>query len=408
MLRPTTLVSSLLVALSVSALLLGACVNDAASLHEPCATGSVECDGTCVDTTSHANHCGDCGVACQNGESCDAGECGIDCGDETRCNGVCVDTESDPNNCGGCGSACETGKVCGNGDCLDTCPAGTTECGSSCVDVMTDEDHCGGCDAACPTDNSCTGAMCYAESCRVLLQADPSLVDGLYVVDPDGTGGEPPFEASCDMSTDGGGWFQLQLSDSESLLMAENTSVNNWQKCDDDSAKHFDWISEADVDADYTGTLDQEVDLSYLNPLAGEAYTPGQVDAIRSAIEELSITTRMVGMTVDDDNGDWQNTMMSGHEVYIMGASMMWTLLTPGNDGECGGSDGIPLTGTSAGYYLWHSSAAGSEVDGTTGLTNADLTGLGIGDLLPHKVRLVVQTGGGVAFGFEKEVLLVR
>ena len=317
MLRPTTLVSSLLVALSVSALLLGACVNDAASLHEPCATGSVECDGTCVDTTSDANHCGDCGVACQNGESCDAGECGIDCGDETRCNGVCVDTESDPNNCGGCGSACETGKVCGNGDCLDTCPAGTTECGSSCVDVMTDEDHCGGCDAACPTDNSCTGAMCYAESCRVLLQADPSLVDGLYVVDPDGTGGEPPFEASCDMSTDGGGWFQLQLSDSESLLMAENTSVNNWQKCDDDSAKHFDWISEADVDADYTGTLDQEVDLSYLNPLAGEAYTPGQVDAIRSAIEELSITTRMVGMTVDDDNGDWQNTMMSGHEVYI-------------------------------------------------------------------------------------------
>jgi len=251
-------------------------------------------------------------------------------------------------------------------------------------------------------------AMCYPQSCRVLLEADPSLVTGLYMVDPDGSGGEAPFEAACDMSTDGGGWFQLQLDASDSLYMAQNTAVNNWAKCDDDSAKHFDWITEANVVADAEGTLDQQFDLAYLNPQTGMPYTAGQVDAMRSAIEELSVTTRMVANTADDDNGDWQNTMMSGHEVYIMGASMMWTLLTPGSDGECGGSDGVPIPGSAAGYYLWHSSAAGSVVDGQTGLTDADLTGLGIGDLLPSKVRLVVQTGGGVAFGFEKEILLVR
>ena len=47
-------------------------------------------------------------------------------------------------------------------------------------------------------------------------------------------------------------------------------------------------------------------------------------------------------------------------------------------------------------------------VDGQTGLTDDDLQGLDVGALLPYKVRLVVQTGGGVAFGWEREVFLVR
>ena len=35
-------------------------------------------------------------------------------------------------------------------------------------------------------------------------------------------------------------------------------------------------------------------------------------------------------------------------------------------------------------------------------------TGLGIGDLVPKAVRLVVATGGGVAFGYAQPVFLVR
>ena len=203
-------------------------------------------------------------------------------------------------------------------------------------------------------------------------------------------------------------WNDKKAFQLDSLLMAENTSVNNWQKCEDDSAKHFDWIAEANVMADGTGDLDLEIDLGYLNPLSGMPFSAAQVEAMRGVIAELSITTRMVANTVDDDNLDFQNTMMQGHEVYIMGASMQWTLLTPGNDGECGDSTMFPLAGSEAGYYLWHSTAAGSQVDGSTGLTDADITGLGIGDLIPSKARLVVMTGGGVAFGWEKEVFLVR
>ena len=43
-------------------------------------------------------------------------------------------------------------------------------------------------------------------SCKAYLNAGESVGDGMYMIDPDGIGGLSPFEAYCDMSTDGGGW----------------------------------------------------------------------------------------------------------------------------------------------------------------------------------------------------------
>jgi len=43
-------------------------------------------------------------------------------------------------------------------------------------------------------------------SCKDLHQQLPSLPSALYWIDPDGSGSAPPFEAWCDMVTDGGGW----------------------------------------------------------------------------------------------------------------------------------------------------------------------------------------------------------
>ncbi len=45
-----------------------------------------------------------------------------------------------------------------------------------------------------------------AQSCNTLHTEFPSYPSGKYWLDPDGAGGSLPFEAWCDMDTDGGGW----------------------------------------------------------------------------------------------------------------------------------------------------------------------------------------------------------
>ena len=45
--------------------------------------------------------------------------------------------------------------------------------------------------------------------CRAVQELLPNAADDFYLIDPDGAGGDPPFEALCDMVTDGGGWTRF-------------------------------------------------------------------------------------------------------------------------------------------------------------------------------------------------------
>ncbi|MCA9650577.1 MAG: hypothetical protein KC501_11750 [Myxococcales bacterium] len=321
----------------------------------------------------------------------------------------------------------EAGEACddGNDDDTDACtiacraPAcddglrsgqeSDVDCGGSCVPCSQGD----GCDehGDCETGFCVEGRCGYPASCRERLEADPDAVDGVYEIDPDGEGGIEPFGVSCDMTISGGGWIRLSLQNSDGVVVGQNAADNPWIKCEDDAAQHFGWIDEGTISADLSpgATFDEEVALSYQNPTDGTVYTVAQVEALRPLVSELHPGTRMVAVTADDDGADWATDMSGGHELYLRNADGELTLLTPGTNGDCGGGAGSwPAAGSQSAFYLWGSDPESSAVDGNTGLSDADLGGLAPGDLLPSAVRLVVQTGGGVAFGWEQVVFLVR
>jgi hypothetical protein len=208
------------------------------------------------------------------------------------------------------------------------------------------------------------------------------------------------------MTTAGGGWIHLALDDNDGVIVGSRSDGNPWYKCDDDAARFYWDLTEDDIPSDYfVGSL-VEVPLGYKHPLSGDAIDPRGIAALRPILGELHSSSRMVATTGDNDGGEWQQGSNGGLEVYVVSAAGDWVLLTPGGGGNCGGG-GWPSAGSETGFYLWGSSAEDAEVAGDTGLEDGDWS-LGMGEVLPVAVQLVVSSGGGVSFGFEGSSFRVR
>jgi expansin (peptidoglycan-binding protein) len=110
------------------------------------------CNAECVDVLTDRENCGDCGVVCELGADCVAGEC-TGCPDGLEsCSGVCSDTGSSEEHCGSCGVSCDEGELCIGGTCTENTCSTDVELpcdDGQCVNVQYSNTHCGGCDIAC-------------------------------------------------------------------------------------------------------------------------------------------------------------------------------------------------------------------------------------------------------------------
>lgn len=263
------------------------------------------------------------------------------------------------------------------------------------------------CDDSDADVSVCSLPACMAgESCAALLAEHPGAQDGAYPLDP---GGLAPFFADCAMEE--GGWTELQMTDSQQLVLHESGPANPWRKCADDAAAPF-----AHIDGEDRATPDRRTSrhtylpLSYAQPSTGSVYTEEQVDALRDIFTELHSATRMVGSLADDDST--VSTPVPYHDLWIVNDEGVELLLTPGFNGECGGAvagSEWPRAGTMTQTVLWGTSAEDLELRGQyTGLALRDLSPLDPAFLLPDQVHSYVNSGGGVAFGWEDAVFLVR
>ena len=133
---------------------------------EPAAIGTPCGDGL-TEPTCNPDVCDDLGACSDEPLAVDGTLCAENGGTEC-CAGSCVDTETDDENCGQCESSCSPAYSCVTGscecnddpDCDGVVGIAVACCDQYCTDLDSDDENCGSCGTSCDVGQSCVGSIC--------------------------------------------------------------------------------------------------------------------------------------------------------------------------------------------------------------------------------------------------------
>ncbi len=97
-----------------------------------------------------------------------------------------------------------------------------------CLNQISDGGETGvDCGGECP-------ACAVAQSCQTLLMMVPDATSGVYQLDVDGSGPQPPFFSFCEMQADGGGWtLALKMDGAQQTFSYANALWTNTETLND-------------------------------------------------------------------------------------------------------------------------------------------------------------------------------
>jgi hypothetical protein len=138
-------------------------------------------------------------------------------------------------------------------------------------------------------------------TCKTLKEADSSLTDGAYTIDPDGDGGEASFSAYCDMTTQGGGWTLVIKYDKDQASAGDYSLPTNAGRAA---------INLADLqNLNATGNLAATQDLRPFikggaTHLMHVTTAPGSTAYTHTYFSDISLTTRLLPDSIFDPQLD--------------------------------------------------------------------------------------------------------